>query len=133
MAVTNKDAILAIKESKGFITTAAKRLGISRQRLHTMINKNAKVKEAVVDAREEMKDFTESKMYQGIADGNPTLIIFYAKTQMKDRGYVERQEVTGAGGGPLETVNLTSLTDDQLKRLAAGEAAKKVLSDGSND
>jgi hypothetical protein len=127
--VTASEAAEAITESKGFITQAAKRLGISRQQLHNLINKHPTVKEALIDAREEMKDFTESKLYQAISDGNPTMIIFYAKTQMKDRGYVERQEKTGKDGGPIEiaSVDLTALTDGQLKRLAAGEDIATIL------
>jgi hypothetical protein len=37
-----------------------------------------------------------------IKAGNVTAIIFYLKTQAKDRGYVERQELTGADGGKLQ-------------------------------
>jgi len=40
-------------------------------------------------------------MMKLIDDLNPTMIIFYLKTQAKDRGYVERQEVTGADGGAV--------------------------------
>jgi hypothetical protein len=32
---------------------------------------------------------------------NVAAIIFYLKTQCKDRGYVERQEITGADAGPI--------------------------------
>jgi hypothetical protein len=39
-----------------------------------------------------------------IDDLNPTMIIFYLKTQAKDRGYVERQEVTGADSAPVELI-----------------------------
>lgn len=131
MATSASDAANAIKEAKGFVTHAAKRLGISRVQLHRIINKHATVKEALIDAREEMKDFAESKLYQGIDDGNPTLIIFYAKTQMKDRGYVERQEVTGKDGGPLETLDYSKLTDEQLAQIAAGEPPASVIKNDS--
>jgi hypothetical protein len=102
MATTAAAAIKAIRDSKGFVTQAAKSLGISRMQLHRIINKHPTVKEALADAREEMKDFAESKIYQGINDGNTALIIFYAKTQMKDRGYVERQEIDHSGGIQIE-------------------------------
>jgi hypothetical protein len=101
-ATTAAAAIKAIRDSKGFVTQAAKSLGISRMQLYRIINKHPTVKEALDDAREEMKDFAESKIYQGINDGNTALIIFYAKTQMKDRGYVERQEIDHSGGIQIE-------------------------------
>ena len=103
-----KDAIQAIKESNGFISHAAVKLGIGRTTLHTMINEHPTLKEAVDDAREAMKDFAENKLFQNIKDGKETSLIFYLKTQAKDRGYCERQEITGAEGGTLEidvTVN----------------------------
>lgn len=95
--VTAAQCAKAIKEQKGFITQAAKSLGITRSHLHVLINRHPTIKEALTDAREEMKDFTEGKLSEGIEDGNATLIIFYLKTQAKDRGYIERQEIDHRG------------------------------------
>jgi hypothetical protein len=126
--VTATEAAKALKNHKGFITQAAKTLGISRSHLHYLINKHPTVKEALIDAREEMKDFTESKMYQAIEDGNTTMIIFYAKTQMKDRGYVERQEIVGKDSGPVE-VAISPL--DKINRALDSIAANTRASDDS--
>jgi hypothetical protein len=125
MATSASDAAQALKDNKGFVTQSAKQLGISRSQLHRLINKYPTVKEALTDAREEMKDFAESKIYQGINEGNTALIIFYAKTQMKDRGYTEKQEIDQRTTH-IE-VDLSDLTDDQLKRLAAGEDIAAIL------
>jgi hypothetical protein len=123
--VSTAEASQALRDSKGFITTAAKRLGISRMQLHRLINAHPTIKEALEDAKEEMKDSAESKIYQGINEGNTALIIFYAKTQMKDRGYTEKQEIDQRTTH-IE-VDLSDLTDDQLKRLAAGEDIAAIL------
>lgn len=123
--VTAAQAAQAVKDKKGFVTQAANQLGISRQQLHNLINKHPTVKEALTDAREEMKDFAESKIYEGINGGNTALIIFYAKTQMKDRGYTEKQEIEQRTTH-IE-VDLSDLSDDQLKRLAAGEDIATIL------
>ncbi len=97
-------AIEEIQASQGFITTAARKLGISRATLHTMINQHPKIKEAVTDAREGMKDLAEAQLFKNIRDGKETSLIFYLKTQGKDRGYVERTELTGESGNALEIV-----------------------------
>jgi hypothetical protein len=40
-----------------------------------------------------------------------------------------RSEITGKDGGPIEmaSIDLNSLTDDQIKRLAAGEDIAAIL------
>jgi hypothetical protein len=49
-----------------------------------------------------MVDVAESKLMAKIDAGDTTAIIFFLKTQGKGRGYVERQEVTGAEGNAIE-------------------------------
>ncbi len=123
MKVTAAEAAKALLESKGFVTTAAKRLGISRRQLHNIINKHPTVKEALDDAREEMKDFVESRMYNGIQNDNTALIIFFLKTRAKDRGYVERQEITGPDAGPIEVKSPIDKLNSALASIAANIAA----------
>jgi len=102
---TAEEVIEAIKGSRGIITAVSKRLNCSRTYAHKLIAKFATAKQALYDERESMKDFTEAKLFQLIDAGNPTMIIFYSKTQMKDRGYVERVEQTGPDGAPIQSQN----------------------------
>jgi len=51
--------------------------------------------------KEYKKDFIESKLIKLINEGDTAATIFAAKTQLKDRGYIERQEITGADGNEL--------------------------------
>jgi hypothetical protein len=96
--VANKDRYTAdevakeINDAKGFISVAAKRLGCSHQTVRNYAVKYETCKQAVFDAKEEMKDLAEGKLYQNINKNDTTSIIFFLKTQAKDRGYVERQE-----------------------------------------
>jgi len=108
---TVKEAIEAIVKAKGFVATAATLCNTSRTTMHSMINKHPKLKEAVDDAREKNRDFAEGKLMMAIDEGNITAIIFYLKTQGKDRGYVERQEISGPDGGPVVIVNWDETTD----------------------
>ena len=53
-------------------------------------------------------------------EGDTTMIIFYAKTQMKDRGYTERKEITGKDGEDLikgKEIDITKLSDEERKLL----------------
>lgn len=101
MAITAKQAIKAIQGSGGYVTVIAARLGCSRTHVYNLRDKYTSVAEALEDEREKQKDFAEGKLQEQIRDGNTTATIFYLKTQAKDRGYVERQEVGGPDGGPI--------------------------------
>jgi hypothetical protein len=93
----------AIRNAKGFISVAARHLGVSRTQMYRAIDKYPSVKEAVEDARENMTDLAEGKLVEQINAGNITAIIFYLKTQAKERGYIEKQqhEHTGKDGGVI--------------------------------
>ncbi len=91
---TAAQVIEAIKDSKGFVTTISKRLGCERTYIYRLIEKYPTAKEALENEREGVKDFAEGKLIQQIDSGNITAIIFYLKTQAKDRGYIEKQEIS---------------------------------------
>ncbi len=103
MAVTKEQAIDQIKKTKGLVSYAARRLGISRNQFYKIMEKWPEVKEARDEAREELKDFTELKLYQLIQAMNPWAIGFMLRTQAKDRGYIERSEIV-TPEGPLAII-----------------------------
>lgn len=92
------------KESSSFgnVTAISNRLGVSRRTVYNYIERWKTVADAIDDERERRKDFVEDKMFQRIISGSDTMIIFFAKTQMKDRGYIERQELSGPDGRDLK-------------------------------
>ena len=45
-------------------------------------------------------DYAESQLHKQIGEGSTAATIFYLKTKGKKRGYIERQEITGADGMP---------------------------------
>jgi predicted transcriptional regulator len=101
-----QQVIDAITEAKGFVSDAASILGCSRTTVHDYINKYSTVADALDDVREQRHDRVENKLLDAIDQGNIAAIIFYLKTQCKDRGYVERtqQEITGKDGEPQKIV-----------------------------
>lgn len=98
---TAQEVALALKESRGFVTGAARKLQCSRRTIYRYLKESASVQEALADSREERHDFVENKLMTAIDEGNVTAIIFYLKTQCKDRGYIERTEHTGESGGAI--------------------------------
>lgn len=94
----------AIKQTAGNISQAAKALGVSRSTINRRVAESASLKQLVEDTREELVDIAESALRREVVAGNITAIIFTLKTQGKTRGYVERQEHTGADGGAMEMV-----------------------------
>lgn len=93
--------IKKIHDLHGNVSSVAKFFQMSRQTMHKYINDHVSVQAALGEAREKMIDNVESALYQQALAGNTTAMIFFLKTQGKKRGYVERQEVTGADGGVI--------------------------------
>ena len=99
---TAEKIIRALGETKGLLTLAARNAGVSYRTVNRYANEFPSVREAVEEAKESLLDFAENKLYDKMAAGDMTAIIFYLKTQGKARGYTERQEHTGEGGQPIE-------------------------------
>ena len=98
---TAKRIIKALQETNGLLTMAASKSGIGYRTVCRYVAEYPSVKEAAHDAKETLLDFAEGKLYQKIKAGDNTAIIFFLKTQGKARGYIERHEVGGEGGGPV--------------------------------
>jgi hypothetical protein len=110
----------ALTDTKGMVSQAARRLGISQQAVRQRVAKSPQLQQVLADAREAMTDTAELALYSKIVAGEGWAVCFYLKTQGKERGYVERTEVTGAGGGDI-TVRAVDYRDG-LRALAPPEA-----------
>ena len=99
----HKKAIIeALEKSLGVVTTACKIVGIGRTTFYGWMKEDEVFAERVEDIQNIALDFVESKLFENIKDGKTSEMIFYLKTKGKDRGYVERQEITGADGMPTK-------------------------------
>jgi hypothetical protein len=95
----NKKAMIdALEKSLGIVTTACKSVGISRETHYRWTREDAEYKLAVDDIGDIALDFAESQLHKQIQNGEVTSTIFYLKTKGKKRGYIERNEITGADG-----------------------------------
>ncbi len=127
----DKQAVLEqLSNTNGIVASACKAAGISRYTFYEWKKTDPEFAEKVEDILELQKDFCEALILKKMRDGDTTMIIFYAKTKMKDRGYVERQEVTGADGKPLaqtQNIDLSTLSEEQREALLS--IGEQVLND----
>jgi hypothetical protein len=129
--VTNREIADALAKTRGIISAAAallskeKGTSISRSAVSQRIKKHETLQRSHDEAVETTLDFAEGKLFQAIADGDMTAIIFYLKCKGKKRGYVERQalELSGPNGEPIsvsqqQKPDLSKLTDEELRNYA---------------
>ena len=65
----------------------------------------------------------ELKLDAAVQAGEPWAIAFLLKTVGRKRGYVQRQEITGADGQPVVDLarDVTTLTREELELIAFSE------------
>ena len=119
--ISFEDLQKAIIGKRGNLTAVAKVFKVTRNTIYSRIKDNPILIDTVIESREICLDEAEQSLQDKIKEGDLTAIIFYLKTQGKRRGYIERQENFDI------TLDLSKLTDDQLSRLAAGEAIRSIL------
>ena len=96
--------IEALEKSLGIVTTACKAVGISRETHYRWMREDEVYKASVEAIADIALDFAESSLHKQIQSGEVSSTIFYLKTKGKHRGYVERQEITGADGSPFQII-----------------------------
>ena len=92
----------ALKEAQGFQCTAAEKLGCCEETISAYKKRYPELEKLVKHLKNKHKDFAEGCLLRNIKEGKETSLIFYLKTQCKDRGYTEKSEVDINGGGPLQ-------------------------------
>lgn len=111
----------ALTNNLGNVTKSAEQIGIHRQTHYDWINDDPEYKAAVDSLKNVALDFAEEqlrKLMEGAErqalthDGevvtikdapNTSAVIFYLKTQGKQRGYIERQELSTE----IKSINIT--------------------------
>lgn len=102
----NKKRMLeALEKSLGIVTTACRAVNIVRDTHYRWLKEDAEYKAAVELISDSVLDFAESKLHNLIEKGDTAATIFYMKTKGKKRGYIERQEITGADNQPIITIS----------------------------
>lgn len=122
-----KRVIQAIKDTGGNKTTICKRLQMSRPKFESCIEKYPIIKTAYEIEIETIGDEVEDKLIDLIRKGSVPCVIYYTKTKLRNRGYIEKWQESDKN--PLEqaaairkyqraleqTVPLTK--DDEIRNL----------------
>ena len=119
--IKKKIFIESLNKSLGIIAPAMEAAGIKNgQTIRDWRKKDEDFAEAMKECEARCGDFVESALLKKIQNGDTAAIIFYCKTKLKDRGYSERNEITGKDGKDLlgtPEVDIAALTDEQRKVL----------------
>ena len=100
---TAQKFIDAIPGSGGIISTIAKRVGCHWHTAQKYLEMPT-VQAAYADECEMIVDLAEGTVIKSIKDGDVSAAKWYLTMKAKGRGYVERQEVTGAEGKPISII-----------------------------
>ena len=120
IANEKEDLLAALAQTSGIVSSACKAANVSRMTYYRYYKEDPDFREKADDIKELQKDFAESLILKKMKEGDTTMIIFYAKTQMKDRGYTERKEITGKDGEDLirsKEIDIAKLTPEQREVL----------------
>ncbi len=83
----------AYKNSMCNVSDACKAVRINRSTFYReWTGKDEVFAERVKEAEESLYDFVQSQMLKKIKEGDVTMLIYYSKCKMKDRGFIEKVE-----------------------------------------
>jgi hypothetical protein len=111
---SQEDVAQALHASKGMVFAAARILGCAPNTIYNYFKRYPELRDVQQAERGLLTDTAELKLADAIERGEAWAICFYLKTQAKDRGYVERQEVMSRERGPIEPADITKLRREKL-------------------
>jgi len=93
-----KDALI---KCHGVMFHAAEMCGVHRHTVKRMCDLHPELEEARQHAEEELIDVGEGQVAAAVKAGDMKTVRWYLERKGKQRGYVTRNETTGADGEPL--------------------------------
>lgn len=134
-----KDLLSALEKTRGIVTTACEKVGVSRKTYYQYYNDDSEFHDAVDELTNVALDFAESKLMEkmeGVEMGkldsegemivysmppSDTALIFYLKTKGQKRGYIEKQQILIE---KLPTINIVDGTNDNSDTNLQGKQPK---------
>ena len=116
------------------VTAVCKQTGVSRAWYYEQLKSDPDFKQRCKDAEETVIDFVESRLYAQIDADVPASTMFFLKCRAKERGYIERSELTGKDGAPLEhKIELSTQGAALFDRAMECERAKAIAEYKTNE
>lgn len=106
-----KEILKALKNTMGNVSLSCEKVGISRFAFYKWRDEDPEFNREVEEINERTLDFVESKLMQGIQDGNARMIIFFLSTKGRARGYGQPKDV----GGDKSSGVLLNITSDEAE------------------
>lgn len=120
---TTEEIAEALEKYNGYVYLAADYLGCTPKTIYRRLETVGSLVEKLESIRGKELDVTEMALHRAIMEGESWAVQFKLKTQGKHRGYVERQEITGADGGAIEFDDARKSIQSKLSRLATGNGS----------
>lgn len=98
---TEEEVIAAITGACGIKKTIARRLHVHRNTLDRYLVTMPAAGRFYQEEMDGIGDMVEEVILDAIRAGDTKVAMWYASHKLRDRGYAERQEVTGADGADL--------------------------------
>lgn len=98
---TPEQVIAAAKAARGIVSKAARMLDCTRATVYRYVREYREVEQAFEDAREALIDEAEDQLRKKVESGDSASVFFTLKTIGKNRGYTERQEISGPDNEPV--------------------------------
>lgn len=110
---TDAQIAAALTATRGMTYLAAQHLGCSHHTINTRLATSPRLR-AIVEAQTgRVLDTAETKLFDAMQTGDLGAIKYLLSTKGKDRGYTERQEITGKDGHSLKVDVIVTVVDDR--------------------
>ena len=126
----NNDALKAIIfRNSGVTSKVADAVKMDIRTIQLRIKRDDTFRQWFEEARERMVDMAESVIFKALKKNNMTAAIFTLKCHAKQRGWVERHEITGADGRGLfdPLIAARRMSDGVRVAIADPETRKRLV------
>jgi len=113
---TTQQMIDALKESKGMVYIAARKLNCDPKTVYNYAKRYTSVQAAIDAERGHFVDTAELALNRAVLAGEGWAVCFALKTLGKDRGYVERHQLEHSG-----KIDVSKLSDQELEAIVDTE------------